>query len=227
VSEQPGLRLIAATHNPAKLHELQRVVGELAVIERIPSDISFEVNVSHQIEDGDSAEAIAAQKAVAWSRVIGNDLRVIASDGGLVVPGLGAAWSPTMTRRFAGEQATDVERARRLLELASSLRGEQRKISWKEAIAVAQNGRPIFTATASGAEGILAEVFDPEAIAVAAGFWVSPLWRYPEYGGRLLSDLTPEERADRDDHWHRLSGMLRPRLLEWFRASSGSKSFVE
>src|SRR3954453_18976851 len=106
------MRLVAATRNPAKIGELQRVVGDAATIEPLPQDISLEPEIERDLEAGHDTAEIAIAKAVAWSRVVGADALVAATDGGLLIPGLEEAWDPTRTRRFAGEDASDLERAK-------------------------------------------------------------------------------------------------------------------
>ena len=72
-------------------------------------------------EQGDTHLAVARDKAKQWSRS-GSTL-AIASDGGLVIPVLGEGWESLYTHRFAGADADDHERARRLLELMEPYRG--------------------------------------------------------------------------------------------------------
>ena len=213
--DRPPLRIIAATRNPAKLRQFQRVVGALAVIEPLPDDISLPEGEEAEVEVAEDAPTNAEQKALAWSRVIGKDRFVMASDGGLTLPALGEYWDPSRTRRFAGAESTDLDRAHRLLRMASRLRGEQRSIGWAEALCIARNGQLVFHAGSDGTNGLLAPDVTPELIGAAGGFWVSAVWECPEYGGRRLAELTPEEREQRSDHWFSLGRILRPWLAHW------------
>lgn len=227
MGQRRPLRLIAATRNPAKLRAFQRVAGSVATVEPLPSDISLGARIEEQIEAAEDLARIAEQKAIAWSRAVGEDRFVIASDGGLLVPALGARWNPARSRRFAGVNATDLDRASSLLTLASGLQGDRRAIGWREAIGVARDGRLLFGATAEGAAGLLATDVSSEAIAAAGGFWVEALWRCPEFGGRLLAELTPDERWRRDDHWQRLGIALRPVLVALANESAPGEAVVE
>lgn len=215
MDERPPLRIIAATRNPAKLREFQRVVGDFAIIEPIPQDISLSASEEQRVEEANDSATIAEQKALAWSRAIRNDRIVMASDGGLTIPALGSAWNPARTRRFAGSESTDLERARRLLKVAALLEGEQRVIGWKESLCIARNGEPVFDAGAEWIYGYLATDVTPDLIDAAGGFWVSALWICPEYGGQRLVELTPEERERRGDHWYLLSKVVQRRLAEY------------
>ena len=144
----------------------------------------------------------------------------MASDGGLTIPALGSAWNPARTRRFAGPGATDIQRVQQLLELTSYLQGGQRMIGWQESIGIACDGQIVFCATARGNEGVLATEVDPALVDATGGFWVSALWRCPEYGGRLLVDLTLEEQEQRLDHWRALRAPVQKWLAEFLAEST-------
>jgi hypothetical protein len=200
------MKVISATRNPAKLSELRRVVGEAAEVAPPPHDISQEFD---DIESGATIEEIAAAKAIAWSSAIDNDLPVIASDGGLLIPALGPTWDPTRTRRFAGDAADDLARANALLDLTAHLTGDDRLIGWRESIAIARNGVLLAQWSAESSPGLLASEADAAVVTASGGFWIPALWRSPELSGRLLAELTPEEMELHDNHWRRLSGPVR------------------
>jgi inosine/xanthosine triphosphate pyrophosphatase family protein len=210
------VRLIAATRNRAKIGELQGVVGDTAKVEPLLQDISLGPEIERSLEAGRETAEIAAAKAVAWSRAVGEGALVIATDGGLLIPALGEAWDPTRTRRFAGEDATDLERARTLLALTADLTGEDRRIGWRESLAIARGGKLLATWSAEGPTGLLATEVDPAAIEAGGGFWIPAVWRCPELYGRLLADLTAEERSALGDHWTQLAGPVR----EWLSSRS-------
>lgn len=200
------MKLIAATRNPAKLSELRRVIGDAAEVVPLPRDISREFEPD---ESGATIEEIAAAKVIAWSEAVDQELSVIASDGGLLIPALGTRWDPTHTRRFAGDAADDLARVHALLELTAHLTGDDRRIGWRESIAIARNGALLGQWSAESTPGLLATEVDVAAVATGEGFWLPALWCCPEYGGRLLAELTPEEKERRDDHWRRLTEPVR------------------
>jgi hypothetical protein len=134
---------------------------------------------------------------------------IAATDGGLLIPGLGRAWNPVTTARFA-EGSTSRSRAEALLELASELTGQDRLIGWTEALAVAKDGEVLAEWLAHGPPGELAADL-PVDFDADAGFWIPYVWRCPEYGGRRLSELTGRERLARRDHW----AVLGELLSEW------------
>lgn len=164
-------------------------------------------------EEGPSFAANAEAKASRASRELSGET-IVATDGGLLVPALSAAWDPLRTRRFAGEGATNAERAAALLALAADLRGEERRIGWREALAVACDGAVLAVWEAEGVPGILADDVEPRLLAPGGGFWVPALWRCPEFALRRLAELSPAERRARDDHWARLGRQLRHHLQE-------------
>jgi inosine/xanthosine triphosphate pyrophosphatase family protein len=187
-------------------------VGAAATVSPPPHDISLGDEELRRAlaaaEEGRSVEEIAAAKATAWSRATPGEM-VIASDGGLLIPTLGDAWDPTRTRRIAGDDATDLERAKELLARASHLKGEERRISWREAVAIARNGELLGAWSAESEPGLLATDVDPDLIADGHGFWVDTLWICPESHDRRLGALSIEERARRGDHWSKLQTPVR------------------
>lgn len=209
------LRITAATTNPAKLRELQRVVGDMATVMPLPLDPTDPTLADVSAEAGATIEDIAAAKATRWSRALlerGVDSLTIASDGGLLIPALGDAWDPRRTRRFAGEAASDLERSANLLELTRHLTGELRAIAWREAIAIADQGTLVGVWCASGPPGRLASTVRPDLLERTAGFWIPALWEVPELGGRRLAELTETERERTDDHWTALRKPVRQAL---------------
>ena len=202
------LSLVLATHNLAKLEQMANLLLGAARLSPVPSDVHLDPDVEAGLETGDSIREIAERKAVAWSEAMPERL-VIATDGGLLVPALGAAWDPLRTRRFAGESATDLDRANRLLELAEPLDDEERQIWWQEGLALAAFGQLVQSWTATSGPGILARYVDPELIARSGGFWVPAVWRSPAHDLQQAAELPPNEFADVFSHWPQLAINLR------------------
>jgi inosine/xanthosine triphosphate pyrophosphatase family protein len=220
-------RLIAATQNEAKLDALRRLIGDAAKVLPPPHDISLEDSVLRvaltaaeegrlppvggggpEGRRGTSVEGIAVAKAVAWSRALPGTM-LIASDGGLLIPALGDAWEPTRTRRIAVEGASDLERAQVLLARTAHLQGDDRRISWREGVAIAKDGDVLGQWSAESAPGLLARESDPGLIARGYGFWVDTLWICPESHDRRLAELSVAERAHRGDHWSQMESDVR------------------
>lgn len=204
-------RVVAGTRNPEKVAILRGLLQpEVVVID--PPDMG-EPDAE---EDGVTLSEIATGKALAWSRWLedrGVRASVIATDGGLLVPGLGSAWDPTRTRRFAGAGAKPLDIARSLLALAANLDGDQREIGWIEAAALVDADGILSAFTAESPLGILATSCRTTDFNNSADFWVPTIWLCPEYGLARLIDLTSEQRAARPDHWRNLGGQLRRNLI--------------
>lgn len=196
--------ILLATGNPAKQAALRQLLAGLPLSPVAPADLglaSFD-----PAETGETHLSIAVDKAAAWSRQ--TDLMVLASDGGLVIPALGADWESRYTHRFAGPAADDGERRRRLLELLQPCSGPQRQASWVEALAIARHGQIRRSWELAGGSGIIAQEL-PEG-PHPPGFWVFPLWYFPQYG-KYYNQLTAGEKAALGDHW----AALRERVKEW------------
>ena len=197
-------RVLLASTNPAKQERLAWLLGGLGLDMLRPDDLGLHVSVP---EEGASHRDDAELKARAWSRAA--DGLAIASDGGVLIPAMGNAWDSLQTHRFAGDDASEAQRAQRLLELMRRHTGAARRISWVEAVAVAERGALLRWWEEEGAEGVLAEeVFTGKNI---PGFWVASLWHFPALGKRY-AELTQAELDAVGDHWSR----LRPQVRAFF-----------
>ena len=209
----PGPRLsqtpiLLATGNPAKQRMLAWLLEETGLVLVIPQQLGLD---GVPDEDGDTHLAVAGDKAKQWSRS-GSTL-AIASDGGLVIPALGEGWESLYTHRFAGTDADDHERAKRLLELMQPYQGADREASWIEALAIADGGRVLASWELRGATGVIAE--STAGGMETQGFWAFSLWCIPKLGKRY-SDLNAPELESLDDHWTRLRFMVRRYLQSFF-----------
>ena len=196
--------ILLATGNPAKQDALRRLLAGLPLSPVTPEELGLSLEPE---ETGETHEQIAREKAEEWSRQ--GSMLAIASDGGLVVPALGARWESRYTHRFAGPAADDAERRRRLLELLQPGGGARREASWVEALAVADRGRTLQSWELTGASGVIAE--RPQAGPHTPGFWVFPLWYFPQFG-KFYNDLTDAEQESLGDHW----ATLRRLAHSWF-----------
>lgn len=193
--------ILLATGNRAKQETLRWLLEGLPLLPVTPQEAGVSADPG---EDEDTHEAIARAKAAEWSNAA--SMLSIASDGGLIVPALGDRWESRYTHRFAGPAADDQERAARLLELMRPYHGAERHASWAEALAIADKGKVLASWELRGATGRIAD--RPGRDSDMPGFWVFPLWYFPEHG-RYYNELTPEQRESLDDHWTRLRGLAR------------------
>ena len=202
--------ILLATGNPDKQRMLAWLLEDAPVRPVAPTDLGVSADPD---ESGDTHEAIARAKAEEWSRAAG--MPAIASDGGLVVPVLGANWESRHTHRFAGPIADDAERQRRLLQMMEPFSGDQRSAAFVEALAIADGGETVASWEVSGATGRIVDSLAQRGNDTGGnGFWVFPLWYFPEFG-RTYDRLTEAERAGLGDHWETLRARLREFIPGW------------
>ncbi|MBI4496476.1 MAG: hypothetical protein HY689_01050 [Chloroflexi bacterium] len=197
--------ILLATTNPAKIERLRWALDGSGLVPLTTHDVPPFAPVA---ETGASYEENAILKAVAASAACAG--LAVATDGGITIPALGAAWNGLFTGRAAGPGATDTDRVRHLLSVMAGRRGEERRVSWTEALALADRGQVLASWSATGNEGYLAESFTPDQ--VVPGFWVATLWYYPQLGRRYC-ELTEAEQVCLDTPWT----VLRERVQEYLR----------
>ena len=211
--------ILLATGNGDKQRMLRWLLEGLSVHPVTPAELGISAAPD---ESADTHEAIARAKAEEWSSVAG--MAAIASDGGLLVPSLGANWESRYTRRFAGPAADDSERQRRLLALMQPYSGPDRAAAFVEGLAIAEQGRTLASWEVKGATGRivndLAEAGDPTD---GDGFWVFPLWYFAEFA-RTYDKLTDAERGSLGDHWESLRGLVREFAASWLKSGLSSES---
>ena len=201
--------VLLATGNRDKQQEFRRLLQGLPFQPVSPDEVAPPAAIGSwrnfaPDETGDTHEAIARDKAEQWSEAA--SMLVIASDGGLVIPALGPFWESRYTHRFAGAAADDAQRLERLLELMRPLRGEERRASWAEALAIADRGRVLASWELLGGDGVI----DERRIETGPvpEFWAFTVWRFPRFD-KTYHYLTPAQRASINDHWERLHQLVR------------------
>ena len=206
-------RILLASGNPAKRATLQWLLEDLPLETVTPGELGL---TAVPDEEGETHQAIARQKAGAWSRAA--SMLVIASDGGLIIPALGANWESRFTHRFAGAGANDQDRLRSLLELMRPYQGAEREASWIEAVAIADQGQILTSWELTGATGLIADgpsespSKGPGEDPAVEGFWVFSVWKFPKFK-KYYNQLTEAERQSLDDHWT----LLRVQVQDYFR----------
>ena len=195
-------KLILATTNPNKVDKLRWIMGEY--FDNITPQ-SQKIDVE---ETEDNFEGNAILKAVEISKRF--NCHAVATDGGVLIPSLGDRWNAIFTKRFLGkENVTDTDRIEGLLELMKDKRGDERKIMWREAIALAYNGKLLFSTEVDGDEGIIQDAYNLEQY--APGIWQCTLTCYPQFDNKNFFELTDAEREYSEISWHRLKEMM-----DWF-----------
>ena len=139
----------------------------------------------------------------------------IATDGGVLIPSLGNNWNALLTRRFAGkENINDFDRINALLEMMKNKKGQERMVTWKEAITIASPEGIIFSTEVGGDTGLLQETYNPEQY--KQGIWLCTLWSYPQFEGRNFFELNQKEKEYGEISWWRLRDKTRDFLSRNF-----------
>lgn len=194
------LRLLVASSNQGKLREY-RALAE-------PAGASVELDFLPNFDSLPEFEEIwptfaenSAGKALHYSRFA--DGLVIADDSGIVVPALGGA-PGVRSARYAGPDASDADRNRKLLSEMRGKRGADRSARFVCVVAVAESGnvRGLFSASA---EGILLE--EPRG---SEGFGYDPIF-YFRVLGKTFAEIS---RAEKNKYSHR--GKAFAKTLDFF-----------
>jgi XTP/dITP diphosphohydrolase len=177
------IRLFAASSNPGKLREyraLAEPAGAALVLESLPNFDCLPAFDEIWPTFGENA----AGKALHYSH--GAPGLVIADDSGIVVPALGGA-PGVQSARYAGPNASDADRIRKLLGEMRGKSGQERRARFVCVVAIAEAGsmHGIFSASA---EGMLLE--EPRG---KNGFGYDPVFLVPELG-KTFAELSREEK---------------------------------
>ena len=211
VADRP--RLLIATRSTHKLRELRELLG-------LPDGVLVSLDdlgvPGDPVEDGATFETNAAIKVRFGLRATG--LPTLADDSGIEVDALGGA-PGVRTRRYAGEDATDEDNNRKLLDALEGLPPERRGARYVCVLALAMPG-------SAGPRGGLVMAFSRGTLRgrIAAapkgrgGFGYDPIFEpRPEApGGRTLGEWSAEAKNAIS---HRAAAARRMRLhLAQFRS---------
>lgn len=192
-------KLLLATRNQGKIREYSLLLqgAPFPLTSLTAEEIDDEV-----AESGDTFERNAELKALHYA----SDDRylVLADDSGLEVDALGGLPGP-MSRRFAGEGASDAQRIARLLRELDSVPGEKRTARFRCVIAIARLGKVVELCEGE-CRGII--VSEPRG---RHGFGYDPVFYIPDLG-KTMAEL-PMEEKNRVSH----RGQAARRALEVLR----------
>ena len=181
-------KLFLASSNPGKLAEyrvLAKASGsslpvELALLPGFDALPAFEENAPTFAEN-------ATGKALHYSRH--RDGLVFADDSGLVVPALGGA-PGVHSARYAGPQATNSQKIKKLLDEMRDKTGPDRVAYFVCAIALAERGRAMAIVT----DRVDGEIL--EAPRGSGGFGYDPVFCFPALE-KTFAELPAEEKNQR------------------------------
>lgn len=174
-------KVVLATRNQGKVREFNRLFAPLGWEGISLADYE---GVPEVVEDGDTFEANAVKKAATISAHLG--LPALGDDSGLKVDALDGA-PGVYSARYAGEDATDEDNWRKLLQELEGVPDEQRTARFCCTLAFVVPGEEPVIATGT-CEGVIAR--EP---AGTNGFGYDPVFYLPEQGKRM-AQLSPEEK---------------------------------
>jgi XTP/dITP diphosphohydrolase len=167
------MRLLIATHNRGKLREYQEMLDDLPVELVTLDDVGIHDDVE---ETGTTFAENARLKAMAYARASG--LLTLADDSGLEVDALGGE-PGVYSKRYAGENKSDAERNRFLLDKLHTVPAGKRIARFRCAIAIATPDGKLWE-TDGVCEGEIG--FEPRG---TNGFGYDPIFQVRERGVRM------------------------------------------
>jgi XTP/dITP diphosphohydrolase len=111
-------KVVVATNNKGKLKEIKEILKDYDLISL--KDINCEIEVE---EDQETFEGNSKKKAKEISKI--TNMPCIADDSGLCIDAFNG-WPGVYTARFLGEDATQEERNKAIIEKMKGLEGEER-----------------------------------------------------------------------------------------------------
>lgn len=181
---QKKLRVVLATTNRHKLDELQKMLAE-SPVELVMPPHAIEVD-----ETGETFSENARLKARTYARLLGEP--TLADDSGLSVDALDGR-PGVQSARYAGANATDADRNRKLLSELASVPDSERGASFHCALVLAWPGGSELTVEGLVSGRIL------HAPRGEHGFGYDPVFYVPALD-KTFAELTPEEK---NVHSHR------------------------
>jgi len=149
-----------------------------------------EINV-HIEENQTTLKANAEKKAIEISKH--TSWYVLTSDGGVDIPALGSRWDILKNQRTVGENKTDREKVMVLINLMKNLKGEDRKCAYHLALALAKNGRLLWSFEDISDVGYVIE--KPDDSEIPPYRWMGHIWYYPKFK-KTFNQMTEAERND-------------------------------
>lgn len=196
------MQLLFATSNPHKIEEVQAILAPLGI--EVIGLGSLAKSPPEPVEDGDTFEANARIKAVAYARFAG--CRCLADDSGLEVDALGGA-PGVHSARYAGvgnsRAARDAANNSKLLRELKSVPHERRSARFVCAMCLADADGTVLAETRGTFEGIITD--QP---AGSNGFGYDPLLWLPDRGC-TSAELSQQEKNARSHRGHAARQMAR------------------
>jgi len=181
--------IVIGTRNAYKSKEMIWFLGDNPKIKIHSLD---ELNIHIKVEeDQESLIKNAEKKAKELSKL--TDYFVLASDGGVDIPGLGNKWNFFKSQRTVGENNTDLVKVQYLLRLMKDLKGAKREVTNYLALALAKNGKVLWSNEEITDRAFIAKDLINENIPKYR--WMGHIWYYPKHK-KVFNQLNKNELAD-------------------------------
>ena len=181
--------ILIGTRNAYKKEEMIWFLGENLKLNIHSLD---ELNINIKVEENKSSLIKNAEKkAKELSKL--TDYYVLASDGGVDIPGLGNKWNFLKSQRTVGENNTDLIKVQYLLSLMKDLKGAQREVTNYLALALAKNGKVIWSNEEITDRGYITKDLINENIPKYR--WIGHIWYYQKHK-KVFNELNKNELAD-------------------------------
>ncbi len=174
-------KLLLATNNKGKVREYKSLLRRIPFKIVTPSELGITTEVD---ETGSSFEENAGLKAIALAKESG--LLSLADDSGLEVDALGGEPGP-LSARYAGEDASDIDRLNYLLSRLKDVPGDRRSARFRCVIAIAAPDGEVELCSGE-CRGLITT--EPRGY---NGFGYDPIFYLPELC-KTMAELTPEEK---------------------------------
>jgi XTP/dITP diphosphohydrolase len=211
IQEKGLTKLLVATNNPGKVREFEELLAGVPVAITYPAQEQLVLKVD---ECGDTFEENARIKALAYAQASG--LLTLADDSGLEVDVLGGA-PGVRSARYAGHDATDRDRNRKLLAELADVPEASRSARFRCVVALVQPDGTVHTEEGT-CEGMIGHAPRGEH-----GFGYDPLFIVEGQGGQTMAELAPELK-NRISHRARAVRAARPILARILRTQAPSQS---
>lgn len=181
--------ILIGTKNQYKATEIASFLGKQpAITIHFWEELDLNVKVE---EDQPTLIKNAEKKAIEISKL--TDWYVLASDGGVDIPGLGKKWDILKNQRIVGEDKPDLEKAEKLLNLMKNLTGKKRKACYHLAIALAKNGILLWSIERISDQGFISEKLPDRHIPPYR--WMGHLWYYPQFK-KVFNQLNEKQKKE-------------------------------
>lgn len=181
--------ILIGTKNAYKAAEMASFMKNIPGVRiRLWEELGLEIKVE---ENQPTLRQNAEKKAIEISGF--TEWYVLASDGGVDIPGLENKWNVLRNQRIVGEDKTDLEKAEILLGLMKDLVGKKREASYSLALALAKNRKLIWSAEQITDRGLISnKLFNKE---IPSYRWMGHLWYYPQYQ-KVFNELNEDEKEE-------------------------------